>query len=361
MKAVSTPVLTLSGLVFIFADGAIAQDIIPRSEVEIADPTEFEAEAGSSPGFHWEIEVELGTEQVFKSEKPGNEIHDTYADITIEGAYLFGNGVEIFSALSIESFAQPTSDLSFDDAGAFVEALGVMFNVNDSTALSFGKVQPVFGSAWDDTSGFFGATLAEDYELEEQISVLAEIEVGEANVLNFGAFFTDDTVLSESFGYNRGRNSTAEGGAGNTGKFNNVAVQWGREIGDSFFHIGARHLSAGEGDVYDENGIVAGLGHGFDNGIDVFSEVATFSHFEGESDNATYITLNATYTIGDLSFSGTLARREFETEGKTSLASVAAEYEFQNGMVLGGALAFIDDVGIEDQLLGLNLVIPLGN
>lgn len=318
------------------------------------------ANAALAQGFSWEGEIEIGNEQVISSDNAANEIRDTYAIITATGTYTFGNSIEIFSTLTAESVTDASADRSFDDMGAYIEELGLSFAIGDATTVSIGKLHPVFGTAWDDTAGFFGGSLAEDYELAEQIGVLADVELTGAGTLSFGVFYADDTGLSRSWGKNRGRNRASAGGAGNTGEFDNFAVQWSHEVQGTRVHVGARHLSASVGDVDDEQGFVLGAGHSFDAGIDVFAELASFSNFGGTADDATFITLNAAYAIGELTLSGTLAQRDLNASGKTDLYSIAAEYEFQNGMTLGGAVALQDDNGVEDTILGVNLIIPLG-
>lgn len=311
-------------------------------------------------GFTWEGEIEIGNEQVVSSDNAANEIRDTYATITATGTYTFGNGVAIFSTLTAESVTDATADRSFDDIGLYVEELGLSFGIGESTTVSVGKLHPVFGSAWDDTAGFFGGTLAEDYELTEQLGLLAEVELNGAGTLSFGAFFADGTSLSRSWGHDRGRNRSDTGGAGNTGKLDSFAIQWNHEVDDTRFHLGARHLSASLGDVDDEQGFVAGLGHSFGNGVDIFGEVASFSNFGGTADDATFVTLNAAYAIGDWTLSGTLSQRDLDSSGETDLHSIALEREFSNGMTLGGAVARQDDSGVKDTIVGLNLIIPLG-
>ena len=316
--------------------------------------------AAAEQGFTWEGEIEIGNEQVVSSDVPANEIRNTYAIITATGTYTFGNGMAIFSTLTGESVTDPTADRTFDDLGLYVEELGFSFGIGESTTVAIGKLHPVFGSAWDDTAGFFGGTLAEDYELTEQLGILADVELNGAGTLSFGLFFADDTSLSRSWGTDRGRNRSNTGGAGNTGKLDSFAIQWNHEVDNTRFHIGARHLSASVGDVDDEQGFVAGLGHSFDAGLDVFAEVASFSNFGGTADDATFVTLNAAYSMGDWTLSGTLSQRDLDSSGKTDLHSIALEREFSNGMVLGGALARQDDGGVKDTIVGLNLIIPLG-
>lgn len=331
-----------------------------NAALALSVPVVLCANTALADGFTWEGEIEIGNEQVISSDVAANEIRNTYAIITATGTYTFGNGMAIFSTLTGESVTDPTVDRTFEDMGLYVEELGFSFDIGESATLSIGKLHPVFGGAWDHAAGFFGGTLSEDYELTEQLGILADVELNGAGTLSFGVFFADDTSLSRSWGEDRGRNRASAGGAGNTGELDNFAIQWAHEVDNTRFHIGARHLSASLGDVDDEQGFVAGLGHSFGNGLDLFAEVAAFSNFGGTADDASFVTLNAAYAIGNWTLSGTLSQRDMDTAGKTDLHSLAAEYEFENGLALGGALAFQDDGGVKDTILGLNLIIPLG-
>jgi len=317
------------------------------------------AMAQEASRFTWEGELEIGNDSVVDSNTPGNEISDTYATGEVNAAYALTDSVAIFGGLTWESMTGATDDRAFGDMGLYIHELGLQFDTGVA-AFQVGKVHPVFGTAWDAAAGFYASSLAEDYELAEQIGVLAEVDLGDAGVLAMGVFYADDTVLSESAGFNRGRNSSAAGGAGNTGKLNNVALQWGKEWDATFAYAGVRFLSASTGDVSDETGFVAGLGHAFDGGLDVFAEVAAFDGYGGTTDNATYATLNAAYAIGNLTLSGTYGYRDVDSAGSTDLISIGADFELANGMTIGGAVAKVDDAGTEDTLLGVNLVIPLG-
>lgn len=318
------------------------------------------ANAALAQGFSWEGEIEIANESALSSDDTASEIRDTFAVITASGAYAFGNGVEIFATVTAESLTDATDDRTFDDMGVYIEELGVSFGIGEATTVSAGKLHPVFGTAWDDAAGYFGSSIAEDYELVEQIGILADVELNGAGTLSFGVFYADDSGLSRSVGYDRGRTTTADGGAGNTGELDNFAIQWAQEAGNTRYHIGARHLSAGTGDVDDEQGVVAGLAHSFDGGFDLYGEVASFSNAGGSADDALYATLTGAYTIGSVTLSGGLVHRDLDTSGETDLITIGADYEFSSGATVSGGLARVDEAGTKSTVLGVNLVIPLG-
>ncbi|TDK51576.1 porin [Antarcticimicrobium luteum] len=306
--------------------------------------------------FSWDGEIEIGYESIIDSTVPANEGDAAYATGEFNTAFALSDRVTVFGGLTFEELEDASGTTGY---GFYLHELGLQFETGAAT-FQLGKVSPAFGTAWVSAAGFYGAALAEDYELTEQIGVLAEADLGAAGTLALGLFYADDTGLSDSLGFNRGRNSSAAGGAGNTGKLNNAALQWSGEWDATFAYAGVRFLSAGVGDVGDETGFVAGLGHSLGNGLDLFGEVAAFDGYGGTADDATYATLNAAYAIGEVTLSGTYSMRDVTSAGRTDLVSAAAEYELANGMTLGGALARIDDAGTKDTLLGVNLVIPFG-
>jgi len=346
--------------IILSASIALAQDV-PTDRVAPYGAEFAQDEAGSA--FSWEVALELGATDTYSSNTVGNEFHDIYAIGEAVGEAAIGDNLSFFAGLTWESMTDATADRSFGDMGLYIDSIGLQFEINNAS-FQIGKVAPVFGNAWDSTAGFFAVDLAEDYELAEMLGGLADVDMGNGNTLSFGIFFADTSVLSESAGFNRGRNSKTAGGAGNTGKFNNASLQWSKEMGDTSFHLGARHLTAGLGDVSDENGVVAGIGHSFTPSgvpLDVFAEFASFEGFGGTNDDATYGVLNAAYAFGDLTVSGVYSMRDVTSAGKTTLVSLATEYPLSDNILIGGAIAHVDDAGVEDDIIGLNIIFTLGS
>ena len=308
--------------------------------------------------FIWEGEIEIGFQSIFDSDVAANEVDDPYIIGEFAAEYALTDTVALFGGLTFEEMNGPDSGIN--DVGLYIHELGATFSAGQATYL-IGKFGPAFGASWDEAAGFFGGMVAEDYELTEMLGGAIDYELASGGVISFSLFFADNTFLSESAFYNRGRNSTSAGGAGNTGKLNNFAVQWTQEFGATRVLAGARFLSAGTGDAKDETGLVFGLGHSFDNGLDFWGEVAAFDGFGGSTDDALYTTLNLAYAIGDATtLSGTYVHRDLDSSGTMDGVSVALEYELENGVTLGGALATTKEAGVRDNLIGLNVVIPLG-
>jgi hypothetical protein len=317
-------------------------------------------QATAQQAFEWGGELELGIDSVIDSDTPGNEISDAYGAVELGGTLSFGASGSAFFTLLGESVLDPTDDRVLEDVGFYFEELGLAFDIGTSTSIALGKVNPSFGRTSDDAAGFYSDIIAGDYELTEQIGIFVDTELTPGGTLSFGTFYADNTFFSRSIGTDRGQNTTAAGGAGNTGRLNNVALTWTQDFENNSFQVGARHLSAGTGDVSDETGLIASVTHTFNENFYVFAEAAHFSNFGGGADDATFVTLNAGYTIDNWTLSGVLARRDLDSGGTTDVFSVAAEYEFDNGNVVGTGLAFLDDGGSNETLFGVNLIIPFG-
>jgi hypothetical protein len=277
--------------------------------------------AAQDARFTWEGSLEVGVDSTVRADDPAAEVTDTYHSLEAAFEAALTDRISAFGALTLESVTDADDDRAFEDLGLYVGELGLRFSFGE-TQVSVGKISPVFAVAWDEAPGFYGTSLAEDYELSEQIGVAVDTPVGAGGgVLSFAVFYADDTALSNSIGDKRGRNSAAAGGVGNTGKLNNVSLQYTQEFGETTAWIGARHLSAGTGDTADETGIVVGTSHDFGNGFNMIGELAHFENAGGASGNATYATLGGAYAVDDWTFSAvaTLIDTSADTDSMIAL------------------------------------------
>lgn len=309
--------------------------------------------------FSYEMELELGVSSVIDSDVAANEITDVYgvADVALE--FAISDRVTFFTGLTFESVLDPVADRTFEDMGLYIGEIGLSFAFGDST-VSVGKISPAFGIAWDAAPGYFGADYAGDYELGEMIGATGEFAMGDGT-LTAAVFYMDNTKLSDSWGTNRGRNTTAAGGAGNTGKLNNFAVTYALETGNTTFAIGARHLTAGFGDAKDETGFSLGLVHSVSDSIEIVAEIASFQGFGGSTDDAKYATLGASFNNGGpVTYSASFTRRDITSSGVDQLIALGLDYEMKTGATLSAGLGFTDEGGVKSRSVGLAVVFPLG-
>lgn len=353
---------------------ATAADVTPpASAPEAAAPVE----ATQYPYIEGTLDLELGNNFAFSSDDPGAEINDLYLEgwfgvkLGLTPIFSINGGVTLEEVLDPEPF----EDRYFEDEGIYVDTLNLQADIGAATFIA-GKFEPVFGKAWDDAPGVFGTDFAEDYELSEQIGLGASYRFETAGygvqTVSGGVFYADQTVLSESILNNRGRTRTLDGGAGNTGSFDNFMVSLGGEempaLKGFSYLVAYRHLSAGFGDVSDEDGYVLNLEQEIalanEITLGLIGEVAYFDGYGGTGDDALYATagvgLKRGHWHGELS--GTIRQFDFAAGGSQTdhLAQVSAGYEFDNGfdVSLGYGVAKADD--ITTHAVGLRLTKSFG-
>ncbi|WP_456388941.1 hypothetical protein [Profundibacter sp.] len=316
------------------------------------------AQAQDTGRVNFESDIEIGFDSTFKSDVAANELTDNYAAVNASIDFELTENLTFFTALTLESVLDPVGNRTLGDMGFYIGELGLAFTLGGAD-ISVGKISPAFGIAWDVTPGFYATGIAEDYELAEMIGATVDTQVGGGD-LSFALFYADDTVLSASMGTNRGRNTTAAGGAGNTGSLNNIALQWSKERGKTTYILGARYLTAGTGDPKNETGISLGFVHALNDNVEIIGELAAFNGYGGSTDKATYATLGASFGNGPLTYSGAVSYRDVTSAGSTSMVTVGLDYEFDNGVTLGGGYAFSADAGVDSHQIGMSVIIPVG-
>ncbi|KIN72381.1 porin [Sulfitobacter guttiformis] len=305
-------------------------------------------------GFIWGGSVEVGIDSTVKADDPTAEVTDTYisADVAFEAAIT--DRITAFGGLSLESVTDAVDNRAFEDMGLYVSELGLRFGFGE-TLVSVGKISPVFGKAWDEAPGFYGTSLAEDYELSEMIGVTVNTPLS-SGVLSFAAFYVDDTALSNSVGNKRGRNSVANGGLANTGKFDNVSLQFAQEFGATSAWVGLRHLTAGVGNSEDETAVAVGASHDFGTGLSMIGEVVRFDNAGGEQGYATYTTLGGAYALDAWTFSAT-ATLVNAADSTDRMYAVGVDRSLTDAIDVNFGLARFDVGGAKSTAVGLAAVV----
>lgn len=309
-------------------------------------------------GFSYGLELELGASSVTSAPTAAEELTDVYASATAELNYNFGNGFSAFAEVTFESVTDPVDNRAFEDMGLYIGALGVTY-ATDKFSVTAGKFAPAFGMAWDEAPGFYGADFAEDYELGEALGASVEYAIAGDHTLTASVFYADTTALSDSWGTKRGRTTLAAGGAGNTEKFNNFALQLSGSFGETSYNLSARKLSAGLGDVSDETGVSLGLAHTLDfagNELTVMTEFARFSGFGGTADDVTYATFGAAYGFGNYTLNAAYTARNGVGGLNDKLGSFGVDYDFGNDLTASVGYAQMLSAGGSYRALGLSLV-----
>ncbi|KAB7615196.1 porin [Amylibacter sp. SFDW26] len=314
------------------------------------------AQAEGSSGFTIDLEIETNAVSTFSADDPTAEFTDVNAEVTLVAEVELGGGFSIFSEVLLETVVDPTDDVFFDNHGLFVSEIGLAY-ANDNFSVAAGKISPAFGLAWDAAPGFFGADVAEDYELGDSIGAAVEVPfnlAGGEHSISAAVFYLDTTLLSRSIITKRGRTTTADGGAGNTEKLDNFALQFAGAFGDTEYNLSFRQLSAGEGDVDDDRGASFGLQHSFGN-FTALGEVARFENFNGTADDVTYGTLGGSYTMNKWTFSGSYTARDGVADASDYLASVGVDYDFGNDLVASFGLSQFEEADQKSNSVALSL------
>lgn len=354
------------------AASAVVLAVFAANAASAADLGTAVPVAATYPYLEGTLDLELGDNYVFQSDDPSLELNELY----LKGELGLTLGLtEIFSingGLTFEPVRDPRPfrDRTLGDHGLYVDTLNLQADVGQATFLA-GKFEPAFGRAWDIAPGVFGTDFAEDYELAEQVGLSGSyaFQTGAwgTQTVTGALFFADRTFLSDSAFTRRGRLGAGDGGAGNTGRLDNFMVSldgadmpW---LPGFSYQIAYRHLSAGLGDVGDEDGFVASVlqEHEFGNrySLGLLGEAAYFADYGGSGDDAVYVTaglqVKKDQWHGELT--GTLRHFELAAGGTRAdhLLQASGGYEFAGGYDVSLGYGMSRDAGDVSHAVGLRL------
>lgn len=229
----------------------------------------------------------------------------------------------------------PGQSSALTDLGLYADQLYAQFEAGPFN-LQAGKIHPPFGRAWDVTPGIHGTDVPGNYELDERIGIDAAYAFdafGMEHILQFSAFTTDRTVLSESAFTHRPPTRLSDSGAGNTEGVSSYAVTLDGCLGASAvncysdgefgYQVAALYQKKGRELVdpecdpaeevctpiktFDERGLAASVNKSFvfdrNTTLILFGEAAYFWRFEGDADDALFLTASAELETGPVAYS----------------------------------------------------------
>lgn len=259
--------------------------------------------------------------------------------------------------------------LGQQDLGLLVEQLKAQFE-NEDMQVFAGKFDPTFGTAHNKAKriGVFTSQFTEDYNLREKMGV-GVVALLENSKVTFNSFFNDTTGLSRSIGNNRGRASSDDGIAGNTGTLSSYSLSmdgqnlFGYE--NWFYNIGHRSLGVSnlEGRAR-EKGYVFGTEYlyklGEQTSIIPFIEVTRINNFTGERNrDATYstIALIGNYSSWTASISK-LSRHIKQTQDITPTVNdrqlqLSIGYKFTNNLTVDVSRSSLKEGGNRASVIGM--------
>lgn len=335
---------------------------LAASAVSAETPSPWEGELG----------LEFGIDSTFRSDDPDAELTDVFGTAELALRLRLTEGIALNFGATAESVLDPRpgEDRTFGDIGLYIDTLNIEMAAGPVT-LTAGKFTAGFGTAWDTMPGIWASDLAEDYELAEQLGFGLAWDLGATPVgaltLGVNLFTADTTALSDSAFTKRGRLTRADGGAGNTGKLNNVSLTLdGADIAAApglSWHLGYRELKPGLGDNATERGMVFGLAQAFElaNGAElaVVGEVARLHNAGGGDDRADYATLGIGLARGswhgEIAASSRKIRLGAGGSERDSLVQVSGGYTWENGIDLSLGYARLSEAGAKSDTIGLRL------
>lgn len=283
----------------------------------------------------------------------------------------------------------PGEDCYFCQHGFFVEALSLKWE-EDRYYLIGGKFGPNFAIAWDAAAGVYGTDISEDdIELAERIGLgggftfVQDDDLG-SHTLSGSIFFADTSILSESFGTNRGRFEVDDGGPSNTESLESFAVAIDGEefaaLPGFRYHIGGVRQKVDtivdeDGNVLPGNEIddeyrfaVAGewaIEADSDTIFTPLLEYVRFWNAEGTKDeNRDYLTASALLEYQNwnmaLAYTGKFVENPDGTDRTDYALQVSGGYAFDFGMTADIGYKYDRAEGIDSHIFGVLLVYELG-
>ena len=222
----------------------------------------------------------------------------------------FGPYFSVNSLLRFDRGQELTTDAAFNDQVLFVQRL---FGVIHWRPLHFyaGTIHPRFGVGWYATPGLYGGDYDLDYELVEKIGGGVRWDIRQFGRHRFTAeaFHTDTSFLAGSLipGTVRpGLLSLQDGGAGNTGTFENFAIALSGQqmpgLQGVSYQVGWARQKASQYDVRDENSWSIGAMWNYkfqdDWSIEPMGEFVTVTGQGGANRDVDYLTLATTLRKG---------------------------------------------------------------
>jgi len=371
------------------AAALFAASLFGLPEVATADETGPLSRVGSYPQFSGAIPFQINNNYTFDAD--GSSDYNNLS-MDIEPAFSLSiiepnpETLTLNVLFVIQQVEDPTPGQNefFEDTGLFIQDLNIVYGDGRWEVMG-GKFTPDFGTAWNLAPDLFGQDVPSDYEFDEQIGFGGSYVFGTGrwgfHQLTGSAFFQDNSPLSESLFTNRGRNTTSDGGPGNTGDPQSFAIAYDAEALPIFPDLGIVDTqlafirrARGEGDDSSEKGYAASASLSFPLSNDIestladgyselnpFFEVAYFDDYDGVGgQDRYYLTAALDYVLGPWDFGTAYTLTITDAPGLSTehdhIFSLQAGYTFLNGFQVEAGWNIQDTGGESSQTVGLQLL-----
>jgi len=267
-----------------------------------------------------------------------------------------GNGFSLESTLIYEPVKGASDTQYLAAQGLYAETLMLQYTGDNFTVFA-GKIDPVFGLAWNLAPGIYGTEFAEEYQLTERVGVGADINLGGVfgagkhgeHVVSASLYRSDTSFLSDSLFTRRGHVHHDDGGVANTQGFSSFAIALdGMDmpgLPGFAYHIAFRSQGADVGNTRREKGIVGGitydheLGHGYEMAL--IAEASHIWHADGQlHHDVTISTLGAVVSKKDWSVSADYSSRAVNNKVVLPSSPNSHQIQLSVGHNLAHNLAF---------------------
>jgi hypothetical protein len=323
------------------------------------------------PKISGEIAFEIENDYAFSSDDTAEEFNNLFLKIEPVVKLAFSKELSVNTGLVLEQVQEPAikgEDRVFDDQGLFVKVLTLDYETG-AVHLSGGKMGVNFGTAWDVTPGVYGTDLAAEYEMAENIGLLASYnhDMGAAgsHKLTAQTFFLDTSGLAESAFTRREKTRQVAGGPGNTGDFSSFALSLD---GDGFerlpgfgYHIAFVQHTNDTVNSADETRFAIGGRYEFklpgDIAVQPLVEYVMFDDADGTvNQDRSYVTTALGFTYGNwnAAISGTFKETEAPdgTDTNEEQLQVSAGYQFPIGISVDLGYKRGRNAGVDTDTIG---------
>ena len=317
-----------------------------------------------APCLDYEVSAELQNDWVFAAHPSLATSNNLYPTLELVVAVAPLNHLRLVGDFIYEPVLDvaPGQSNAFSDLGLYVDQLYAQLEAGPFNVQA-GKIYPPFGRAWDVTPGLHGDDIAGNYELEERIGANAGYAFdafGMEQILQATAFTADRTALSGSAFTSRPETHLSDGGAGNTDGVSSISVTLDGCLGGSGvdcysngefgYQLAGLYQKKGRGGVdeegdpieaFNERGVAASLNKSIAFGnktLILFGEAAYFRRFDGDVDDALFLTASSELEVDPISYSLVYSRQDNlgPNAPDSSLVELAASYDLSKYLSIAG-------------------------
>ncbi len=174
------------------------------------------------PFFQGSLTTEIFSDHVFRADDPGDEISDTFGELTLSAVAFFATEFYLESVFVLKPLKDglPGEGRFFDDHGISIDTLSLTYE-QESFWISAGKGKANFGIAHGDAAGIWAVDFPLDlYAAKNKLGLAGtfnlQSESAGSHSFYLSTFYLDTSGLSRTWITRSGPNRLEDGGPSNT-------------------------------------------------------------------------------------------------------------------------------------------------